>query len=90
MPGLSRRSRVVDVDDGVVRDDVLDRLRVVAHLPHVAVERAPGYASTVKVTGISARIFPTSASATFVSTCMRVRSCAIVKSVGAWSVAATV
>ena len=49
-----------------------------------------GYASTVNVTLIPGRIFPTSASATFVSTCIRVRSCAIVKSVGACSVAATV
>ncbi len=50
----------------------------------------PWYASTVKVTTMPARILPTSASATLVSTCMRVRSSATVKSVGVWSEAATV
>src|SRR5437867_130212 len=49
-----------------------------------------GKASTVNVTGWSSLIWPTSASATLVSTCIFVRSWAMVKSVGADRLAATV
>ena len=46
--------------------------------------------STVKVARRPSRMRPTSASSTLVSTCICVRSWAIVKSVGAWRLAATV
>ena len=50
----------------------------------------PGNASTVKIALMPSRSRPTSASSTAASTCIRVRSWAIVKSVGAWRLAATV
>ncbi len=49
-----------------------------------------GYASTVKLATWPSRMRPTSASSMFVRTCIFVRSCAIMKSVGAWNDAATV
>ena len=54
------------------------------------VNTRPGYASTVNVAVWSTRTRPTSASETFVSTCIFVRSWAIRNSVGAARLAATV
>ena len=49
-----------------------------------------GYASTVKRTGCPTFTVPMSDSETSAETCILVRSCAIVKRVGAWNEAATV
>ena len=54
------------------------------------VNEAFANASTVKVTASPTLIRPISASGTLVSTCIRERSFAMVKSVGAWRLAATV
>ena len=51
---------------------------------------SPGYASTVNVACCPTSRRPTSDSATLVSTCILVKSCAISKIVGAWNDAATV
>src|SRR5258708_7221343 len=51
---------------------------------------SPGYDSTLNTTGSPGRTPPMSASSISTSTCMRVRSAAIVNKTGAWNADATV